>query len=144
MTDVLLRLENDGGEIQYVNGQAVMSDGLETAVTLSLFGGNEDDDGSEATKSKQWWGNLSERTESRMYRSETQALLRALPATAANLRRLEDAANRDLAWMLDEVADALSVQASIPKLNAVTIEVSIEIDGKRFPFTFGKPWQLVR
>lgn len=144
MTDVLLRLENDGGAIEFVNGAATMSDGLETAVTLSLFGGNEDDDGSEATKLKQWWGNAGELEQSRIYRSETQALLRSLPATAANLRRIEDAVGRDLAWMTDSVADAVQAEASIPALNSILISVSIEIDGKKFPFTFGKPWQLVR
>ena len=140
--DVRIYQTNEGGEIQYVNGQPTMADGLESAVFLSLFGGNRDDAGGDATRDRSWWANADEPDQSRVYRSETQNLLRSIPAVPANLTRIEDAANRDLAWMLDSVADAVVAQATIPKLNAVTITVSIEIDGQKFPFTFGAPWAI--
>jgi phage gp46-like protein len=133
MTDVLLRQTDDDGDIEFVNGQAVMSNGLETAAYLSLFGGNDDDSGGDDTKHLQYWGNLSERDPAKQYRSETQYLLRSIPLVPSNLRRIQDAANRDLAWMTSTgLASAVLVAVSMPALNTVKLDVSIEVDGKLF------------
>ncbi len=137
MTDVLLQQTNDDGEIIYLNGQAVMSDGLETSAYLSLFGGNENDSGGDATKDREWWGNKTEPEETRHYRSELQNLIRSIPAIPANLRRMEDAADRDLAWMKEtELATFVGVEASIPALNRVQIDIDIEIGDENFSFVF--------
>jgi phage gp46-like protein len=126
MTDVLLRQTNDGGEITVENGLVLMSDGLEAAAYLSLFGGNEDDAGDAASEREQWWGNLVETEPSRTYRSETQHLIRSLPAVPSNLRRIEQAAARDLAWMLGAgIAKSIAAAASIPAVNRVRLEVTI-------------------
>ena len=125
MTDVLLRQTNDGGDVTVEAGLLLMSDGLETAVYLSLYGGNEQDP-ADSSDELQWWGNLTETDPARTYRSETQYLLRSLPAIPANLRRIEQAAARDLQWMLDGgVAESISVTASIPEVNRVRIELAI-------------------
>ncbi|GAG06443.1 unnamed protein product, partial [marine sediment metagenome] len=58
--DILLLSTKDGGDINIESGLIEMTAGFETAVYLSLFGGNIEDDGTEATKSKTWWGNLLE------------------------------------------------------------------------------------
>ena len=135
--DVLFFLTTDGGDITVEGGVVDMAGGLETAVTLSLFGGNEDDDG-RADSPDQWWGNLGEERE-RQYRSETQHLLRSLPAVSSNLRRLEDAAVRDLAWMTATgAASDVSVAVSLPALNRVRIAVSV--DG-RPPLVFSANWR---
>jgi len=139
MTDVRFYNTEDGGAIDYVAGQAVMSDGLEAAVYLSLFGGNEDDSGIQGDDSKQWWANVSEPDLSKRYRSETQFLLRSLPLTPSNLGRIEDAANRDLAWMLEGLADSVTAQASIPNVNRLGLAISIEIDDDTFRFLFQQP-----
>lgn len=137
MTDVRLYADDGGGTIDVVNGDCVMSpDGLETAVFVSLFGGNEDDSGIQGDDLKQFWANHSEPDPQRAYRSETQFLLRSLPLVPANLRRVEDAATRDLAWMSESVADAVVVQASIPAVNKIQIAVSVEIDDVEFRFVF--------
>lgn len=126
MTDVLLRQTNDGGDITVDHGLVLLSEGLETAVFLSLFGGNEDDAGGASTE-LQWWGNLIETEPASTYRSETQHLTRSLPAVPFNLRRIEQAASRDLQWMLDTGdADSVAVEATIPGLNRVRLEVTIE------------------
>jgi phage gp46-like protein len=137
VTDVLLRQANDGGEISFVNGQAVMSDGLETAVYLSLFGGNEDDSGIVADDPLQWWGNFGESDQAKHYRSETQSLLRSLPLIPFNLRRLEEAGTRDLDWLIQSsVATSVTVAATIPALNTLALVVNVEIDGVNSPFKF--------
>lgn len=137
MTDVLLRLTPDGGDITVENGLTLMSDGLETAALLSLYGGNEQDPG-DADSSEQWWGNLGETEPNRRYRSETQYLLRSLPAVPANLRRIEEAAQRDLEWMLDSgIAKSIAVSASIPELNRVQVDVVITTLEKQLHLSFG-------
>lgn len=126
MTDVLLRQTDDGGEITIENGLALLSDGYETAAYLSLFGGNEDDPGGADTR-QQFWGNLIEADQNAMDRSETQHLLRSIPAVPANLRRIEQAAERDLAWMVAAgVALSVAAEASIPRLNHGALKITVQ------------------
>lgn len=138
MTDVLLRQADDGGEITLQGGLLLLSDGIETAVYLSLFGGNEDDPG-DVDGPLQWWGNLLEAEPERAYRSETQYLLKSLPAIPANLRRIEQAAARDLQWMLDtDNAQSITVEATIPALNRVQINLTIiTAAGQSIELSFG-------
>ena len=139
--DVLLFQTNDGGDINVVNGTVEMSGGLESAAYLCLFGGNEQDDGSQ-NNVNQWWGNWGELQE-RQQRSETQHLLRSIPSVTANLRRIEEAAKRDLERLVSVgVATEISVAASMPGLNRVSIAVAINaINGTGTTITFIENWQ---
>lgn len=124
----------DGGEVTIANGKLELSQGVEEAVYLSLFGGNEEDSGREDTEHLQWWGNLTEQDPNRRYRSETNHLLRSLPATTGNLRLLEDAAERDLAWMLETgVATSVEVQLRMPAPKRLDFFIDLEVDGRRVP-----------
>ena len=137
MSDVLLyQADGDGGEIDVVNGEPALDDGIETAVYLSLFGGNEDDPGLDGDTSRQWWGNAAEPVASRRYRSETQYVLHALAAVPANLRRVEDAAVRDLQWMVTELGASVAARATIPGIDRITLQGAVVIDGARHPFKF--------
>lgn len=133
MTDVLLFQTLDDGDIIATNGAIATTDGHETAVYLSMFGGNFDDDGS-ADNPLQWWGNYGEDSAAYTYRSETQYLLESLPATTGNMKRLDAAVRRDLAWLGDWLE---TVEVSVPRLNAVLI--SVTIDGKTLAIP--QPWQ---
>lgn len=53
--DVLLFDTEDGGEISVINGLVIADGGFNTAVYLSLFGGNKDD-GGEVASGDTWWG----------------------------------------------------------------------------------------
>ncbi len=142
MTDVRLFQTENGGEIECVNGQIILNDGLETAAYLSLFGGNEEDSGLTATDSLQWWGNVWEQDPADKFRGETQFLLRSLPATSGNLRRVEDAANRDLSWLVDrKLARSIEVAASIPALNRILIKPRIVIDDREYSYVFTQAWR---
>lgn len=143
--DVQLYQMPDGGEISCVNGQVRMSaDGLENQVYLSLFGGNEQDTGSDGDKPKQWWGNVVEQDPARIFRSETQALLRALAAIPANLARIEDSAARDLEWLVtSEVATSVDVRVTMPGFNQITIGIVIVIENEQFRLAFSSPWKAV-
>lgn len=128
--------EDDGGNVEFVNGTVTTEDGLATSAYLSLFGGNEDDEGLAGDTSKQWWGNVEEADETRRYRSETQALLRSMPLVPANLRRAEDAAVRDLAWMQTVLGASVAARATMPALNVLGLQIAIELNGSIYRFTF--------
>ena len=139
--DVSLNQTPDGGEITVEGGVVRMSGGLETAAYLSLFGGNFQDDGRDGN-SDNWWGNLSETNAVRQYRSETQNLLKSLPLTSSNLRLIEDAVTRDLSWFLaQDIASSIRVGVSIPALNTVQIDVSVEAVGEEKAFQFVENWK---
>lgn len=141
MTDVLLFQTPDNGEIEIEGGLVTLTPGLDTAAYLSLFGGNWKDDGSQNNR-QTWWGNLGEQDPSRGYRSETQYLLGTIPATSRNLRRVEDAATRDLQWLLDEaIASSLTVSASLIGLNRVKIEIIIRAEGDESQFNYTENWR---
>jgi len=141
MSDVRLFNTSDGGEVEFVAGQPAMDEGLETAVYLSLFGGNEEDSGLPVDDKKQWWGNLEEPDASKRYRSEVQNLIAALPAITGNLKRIEDAALRDVAWLVESgVAESATCSAGIPAINWIQMRLELVINGRVFPVEFSKPW----
>ena len=140
--DVYLSQTDNDGNIEVVGGIVTMSGGLSTSVYLSLFGGNEDDGGGQDS-SLGWWGNIDENQVERQYRSETQYLLQGIPATSGNLRRIEDAAVRDLDWLLSsKVASSVSVAASIPGLNRIKLTIDIEAVGEESRFEFVENWKV--
>lgn len=139
--DVLIYQTPDDGDITVERGLVELSAGLESAAYLSLFGGNEEDDGREGNR-QQWWGNLTEERPERRYRSETQHLLRSIPPIPANLRRIEEAAGRDLAWFVTVgAASSVSVSASMPGLNKVRLVVKFEADAAPPALEFIENWK---
>jgi hypothetical protein len=140
--DVQLFQDTNDGNIICEGGIVQMTGGFETAIYLSLEGGNRDDSGTEADKNIQWWGNWAETDPARKYRSETAYLLRSTATTSANLRLIEAAALRDLAWMEDSVD--LTVSAKIPKLNYVQIDIFYTALGKREQFVYASNWEAMR
>jgi len=139
--DILITQITDGGNINIADGLVEMSPGLETAAYLSLFGGNEDDDGRKGSPLT-WWGNLDEPDADRRYVSETQNLLQSVPLTSSNLRRIEEAAKRDLAWFVSAgVASKVAVVATAPGLNRVDLSVTIEAFGEESRFEFSENWK---
>jgi phage gp46-like protein len=140
--DVHLFQTNDDGDINVVEGLVEMGGGLETAAYLSMFGGNIDDDVRDGNDLN-WWGNLDENRESYQYRSETQNLTESIPATPVNLNRIEEAVKRDLQWFVtDNVATSVDVIVSLPRLNTVKIEISINAVGEASEFTFIENWKV--
>ena len=123
--DILLFNTQDGGEINFVNGQPEMTSGFETMIFLCLFGGNFEDDGLDGNK-QTWWGNYNEGNPDRRYISRFQNLARGLPLTSGNLRRLEDAALSDLnVFKTEKIASEVSAVASIPARNHLKLSVSV-------------------
>ena len=109
--DVLMFHVEDRGEIEEKNGFITMTDSLETMIYLSLFGGNEDDNGSESTSKLQWWGNEGEPIENQ-YRGKFQSLLSGSPLTSASVTVLVEAAVTDLETAIVATGYAESVEIS--------------------------------
>lgn len=139
--DVKLFQTDDGGEITVKDGIVEMSPGLETMVYLCMFGGNEDDDG-RATNPFNYWGNIDENEPSKHYRSETQYLLQSLPATTGSLRKIQEAAERDLAVFIEQkIATSILITVTIPALNTVSVVVNIEARGEETTLEFVENWK---
>ena len=74
--------------------------------------------------------------------AETVRAIRAIPAIPANLRRIEQAAERDLAWMVSvNAATAVSATASMPGRNRVRLVVRIEADGAPSIIEYFENWK---
>lgn len=128
--------------IEIVNGTMTMTGDFDTAVKLSLWGGNELDDGS-ADSIEGWWGNLLENEEQFKMVSRTQHLLRSLPLTSASLRQIEEAVAADLNWFLTSgIASSVeNIQATLPAPNHVRITGDIKAVGSEASFSFTENWQ---
>ena len=130
-SDILLFQTNDGGDINIVNGKVETTVGLETAVYLSLFGGNEDDNGI-GDNLAQWWGNIDAPALNR-YRSQTQNILKSLPLISGNLTRIRDAINNDLAWLIETgIASAIVAELFIEDVNRLKITIDIQVVSTEF------------
>jgi phage gp46-like protein len=139
--DVILFQSLDDGEIIIRAGVVEMDGGLQTAGYLSLFGGNEDDDGREDNPLG-YWGNAIGDDPNERQVSRTQYLLRSIPATSGNLLRIEDAATTDLQWLIEVgAASTVNVAASIPALNRVKLAITIEAIGEESSFEFVENWK---
>lgn len=128
--DLLLKDTLDGGEISLQNGEFVMESGYRNALTLSLLGGNELDDGTK-NNSNTWWGNLLANTsKAEKYISEFQNLIRSLPLTTKNIVLAEKAAQRDLAWLIDEkIADDVNVNIKAIDLKKIDVQINVTKNG---------------
>ncbi len=141
MTDVLLYNTDDGGDINVRDGIVELSSGLVTAVYISIFGGNVEDDG-RSNNENQWWANFVEDEPSRHMRSRFQHFVHRLPPIPINLRRLEDAARQDLQWLIDDgVATEIRLTASIPQYNHVRLDISVVADPGQTNILYITNWQ---
>jgi phage gp46-like protein len=129
--DLLLEDTPDGGEIRIENDLFVNDRSFNTAVYLSLFGGNQDDNG-KVKNNKTWWGNtLDGISENEKIVSRFQAIIFALPMTTKNIQAAETAAKIDLQWIVDEgIADKIIISGSAVSHNKFYLSVEIQLNGK--------------
>ncbi len=139
--DVFVYQTPDGGNVTAVDGFLQMTGGLPTAVYLSCFGGNYEDDGRKDNDAS-WWGNALEVDPVSQYRSETQYFMDKLSPIPASLGRIEDAAKRDLKWLLDRaIASSVTVVATMPALNRIKLAIVVQADGEEHNFNFVENWR---
>ena len=121
MTDVLLFQTINDGDISVDTQGITLTDGLESSVYLSMFGGNEDD--------VTWWGNLSELDPVNQYIGQTAKAIRVAVATPSRVLPIKDAVEADLAWLTaGGFAQTVEVVVGIPRVNTISISVTINSD----------------
>ena len=139
--DVLLYQSADDGEITVKEGLVLMDGGLQTAVYISLFGGNERDEGLQDTRFS-WWGNLMENESKYLIRSRTQYLIQSIPAVPYNLSRINDSVKADLKWMEDEgVATIEAVDTVMLAPKRIKIFITLGADGSDNKFEYEANWE---
>jgi len=123
--DVLLVSTLDGGDIVLEDGLVKDCRNFDTAVLLSLFGGNKKD--LNGRPKETWWGNLVPGTKKGDWiKSEFGATVEGLPLTSGNLRAAQAAALRDLDWLKKE-AGADETSASLKAENAQRVNLVCEV-----------------
>jgi len=138
MSDVYIYDTIDGGNIEIINGDITLGEGVASAVYLSLWGGNEDDPKLGDDLSHTWWGNGLETDPVYQYRSRTQYLLKSIPAVTANLARIKSAVELDLEWLADGGwIDNLIVDVGIPQINWVNIRIKCDILSIDYVYPWG-------
>jgi phage gp46-like protein len=140
--DVLLVETPDGGDFIMEDGIIMADTNYSTAIYLSLFGGNKDDSGVVKTN-KTWWGNTLRGTKkNEKLISRFQYIIRSMPLTVKNIRKVEDAAALDLAWMVEEgLVDKVETSGSTQGKNRFHLDISLIKSGTSiFEYNFNTIW----
>ncbi len=125
--DLLIECTKDGGDIVIHDNFFQSTQSLETAIYLSLFGGNYGNNGTEATTNNVWWGDQLSTNEPNEYLvSKTQNIIWGESAHPTHIRKLELSIQDDLAWMVSSgIAKSTEVLVSIPTRNRINIEIRV-------------------
>jgi phage gp46-like protein len=141
--DLSLEDTPDGGDIRIENDLFVSDRSFNTAVYLSLFGGNKDDTG-KVKNNKTWWGNtLGSTAENEKLVSRFQAIIFGLPMTTKNIQDAETAASLDLKWLVDApAADKIIVTGRATGRNRFALTIDIRAGGESiYKNTFSLFWR---
>jgi len=129
--DVKLIQTDDGGDIEFVAGQPVMDQGLETAVYISLFSGD-------------WWGNAISEQNEKLESNLEEIYNRNL----SNKTRLdaEEYMRKALEWMIRlGIAKRIDVSASLPTPGWLGLEITIiEPNGSEQNLRYSINWAKQR
>ena len=138
--DALFFNTPDGGDLEFVDGEATRTGGLPGAVYILLFGGNDRDEG-EAGSAFTWWGNLLDEDTNRHIRGETGSILQHLPMTGPSLLRIQDAAERDLAGLVElGVITELTVTATIEAARRLRLQLDMNYNGETETLVYRLNW----
>lgn len=131
MGDVLLTSTPDGFDVVLENGLIKDCRDFDSAVLLSLMGGNDED--LNRRPKETWWGNFVEGTqENEWISSEFGALVKGFPLTSGNLRKAKDACKRDLDWIINDAgADEIDVELTAESAQRVKLDVEVTQDGSK-------------
>lgn len=145
MTDVAIKFKDLRFDVNYILGDLEADEGLETAVTISLFTDRRvflEELPAGQTERKGWWGDALEPTGTESLGSRLWLLSRS--KVSEDTRNLaEEYAKEALQWLLNEgVAESVSVSATLVNKNE-RIDLSISIHRPRERNTNFYRYQLV-
>jgi len=129
--DLLLYDTPDGGDIRITEGFIASDRTFGTAVYLSLFGGNKEDNGRVRNR-RTWWGNtLRGVNENQRLVSRLQAVIFGLPMTTMNILDAEEAARLDLDWIIaEQIADEILTDGRAVSQNRFNLKIQINAKGE--------------
>jgi phage gp46-like protein len=111
--DVKLSISPEDGGIQYLNGNPVMTGGIDNAVLISLY------------TNPNWWGNLTRTKESEKLGSEYEEATKGV-ITAGKLERIQDKARFDLQWMINEgISEDNQAVSSNPEADRIETAITV-------------------
>lgn len=120
------------GDLSIVNGKIEFDYSLETAVFLSLFGGNKKADTKEkrnpsGTENEDWFGNMYlKETGTVLFNSTFERTIIENAVVSGNLIVFEKAAVNDLNWFIQrKIADEVKAEVSIVDKDTIKITVRI-------------------
>lgn len=112
--DVKLSLSPDESGIKYVQGQPVMTGGIDNAVLISLY------------TTPGWWANVIITNESEKLGSEYQAVTKE-PIKSGQLQRIQDKAIKDLEWMINEgISEENQAESINPEADRIETTITVK------------------
>lgn len=146
MTDVAIKLTENGFDISLDGYDLERDDGLDTAVLLSLFcdkraTAEELPAELPAEDLRGWWGDYAPEVEGDKFGSHLWLLARE-KQTTGTLSRAKQYAEASLQWMLDDrVAERVQVRTSYPRQGWMAIEIDIyRPGGKLARYRYDYEW----
>ena len=126
MSDLLLQI--DGGVFE-CDEEFSLTTGLESAITLTIAGGNTADAGTPADELNQWWGNRLEQNQNRHVRSRFDTRVAGSAIGSALLRDARNLINLDVGQLQNsgELTD-FEQQISIPSPDRINVSITTETD----------------
>lgn len=138
MSDIGLFIQNNCFDIDLENGDLKADNGLETAVSISLFTDgrvNEEELPDLETNKMGWWGDMFPEVDQDTIGSRLWTLNRSKVNTET-LRRSEELCKESLEWMIEDgLADAIIIQSEYNESKQLIINIEItrpDEDTERF------------
>jgi phage gp46-like protein len=140
--DIMLIETPDGGDFIMQDGLIMADNNYSTAIYLSIFGGNKDDNGVIKTN-KTWWGNtLRNMKKNEKLVSRFQNVILSMPLTVKNIKNAEAAAVLDLAWMIEDgLADNVEAIGTAKGEKRFHLDIHLSKSGTSiFNYSFDTIW----
>jgi phage gp46-like protein len=129
MSDIAIKTIGKIFVLQVENGDLAKDDGLQTAVTISLFTDqrvSEDELPPEEKSKRGWWADSFPVTDQDKIGSKLW-LLERVKRTAETLRKFEDYSREALNWLIEDgVAETIEVSASYDEDNQLVAAITIK------------------
>lgn len=117
--DPAVKITPDGAKMKFVGGQPVMDQGIENAVTISMY-----------TK-KGWWGNILFSEESKKIGSDVQKTAGEPIVNLTSVNNVTDSIEKALAWMINsKLASSIDIEVTNPKAESIKANITVHPPGR--------------
>lgn len=117
--DIAVKITADGAKMLFIGGEPVRDQGLENAVTISLY-----------TK-KGWWGNVLLSEDSKKIGSDVEITALKPIVDLQSINNMNDAIDKALQWMTDvKLAQSYDINVVNPKVDELKAQIIIYPPGR--------------